>query len=46
VIQEVITLIVFVIFIKVFFKTINLNMNHLYAAICLVLAVYFVFRKQ
>jgi uncharacterized protein (DUF486 family) len=46
VIQEVITLIVFVVFIKVFFKTINLNINHLYAARCLVLAVYFVFRKQ
>lgn len=45
VIQEVITLVVFVIFAKIAFKTMDLNMNHLYAAICLVLAVYFVFKK-
>jgi len=45
VIQEVITLIVFVIFAVVVFKNIKLGINHLYAAICLVLAVYFVFRK-
>ena len=45
VIQEVITLIVFVIFARFAFKSINLSMNHLYAAICLVLAVYFVFKK-
>lgn len=45
VIQEVITLIVFVIFAVVVFKNIKLSINHLYAAICLILAVYFVFKK-
>ena len=45
VIQEVITLVIFVIFARLFFKTMELNINHLYAAICLVLAVYFVFKK-
>lgn len=45
VIQEVITLIVFVLFARFAFKNIHLSMNHLYAAICLVMAVYFVFRK-
>lgn len=45
VIQEVITLVVFVIFAVVAFKNIKLSMNHLYACICLVLAVYFVFKK-
>ncbi|MDR2205951.1 MAG: DMT family protein [Flavobacteriaceae bacterium] len=46
VIQEVITLAVFVVFARFAFKTIDLNINHLYAAICLVLAVYFVFKKN
>ena len=45
VIQEVITLIIFVVFASIFFKTMELNRNHLYAAVCLVLAVYFVFKK-
>ncbi len=45
IIQEVITLIMFVIFAKFAFKNINLSINHLYAAICLVLAVYFIFKK-
>lgn len=45
VIQEVITLVVFVIFAVVAFKNIKLNINHFYAALCLILAVYFVFRK-
>ncbi len=45
VIQEVITLIVFVLFARFAFKNIELTINHLYAAICLVLAVYFVFKK-
>lgn len=45
VIQEVITLIVFVIFARLVFKNITLGLNHLYAAVCLVMAVYFVFRK-
>lgn len=43
--QEVITLVVFVVFARLAFKTIELNMNHLYAAICLVMSVYFVFKK-
>lgn len=45
VIQEVITLIVFVIFARFAFKNTDLNYNHLLAAICLVMAVFFVFRK-
>jgi len=45
VIQEAITLVVFVLFAKLFFKTMELNVNHIYAAICLILAVYFVFKK-
>ncbi len=45
VIQEVITLIVFVIFVLFVFKNIKLSMNHLYACVCLVMAVYFVFKK-
>lgn len=45
VIQEVITLVVFVIFAVLFFKNVKLGMNHLYAAVCLIMAVYFVFKK-
>jgi len=45
VIQEVVTLTVFVVFARFAFKNIQLSVNHLYAAICLVMAVYFVFRK-
>ena len=45
VIQEVSTLVVFVIFARLAFRTMELNINHFYAAVCLVLAVYFVFRK-
>lgn len=45
VIQEVITLIVFVIFARLAFRSMEMNVNHLYAAVCLVLAVYFVFKK-
>lgn len=45
VIQEVITLIVFALFMLFVFKTETLKWNHLYASICLVLAVYFMFRK-
>lgn len=42
VIQEVITLTVFVVFSMVAFHT-ELHWNHLLAALCLILAVYFVF---
>ncbi|MBS5626159.1 MAG: DMT family protein [Porphyromonadaceae bacterium] len=45
VIQEVITLIIFAIFTMVFFQGETLKWNHLAAAVCLVLAVYFVFLK-
>ena len=45
VIQEVITLLVFTIFSLVFFKTESFRLNHLAGFICLVLAVYFVFKK-
>lgn len=45
VIQEVITLIVFSLFTFLFFKSETLKWNHFAAFICLVLAVYFVFKK-
>jgi uncharacterized protein (DUF486 family) len=45
VIQEVITLIVFVVFSLVFFKNETFRTNHLIAFVFLVLAVYFVFKK-
>lgn len=45
VIQEVITLVVFVIFSLIFFKNETLRLNHLIGFVFLVLAVYFVFKK-
>lgn len=45
VIQEVITLSVFVIFSLVVFKTESFRMNHLIGFVFLVLAVYFIFKK-
>lgn len=45
VIQEVITLVVFVVFSLVFFKNETLRLNHLIGFVFLVLAVYFVFKK-
>ena len=45
VLQEVITLVVFAVFTLVFFKTETLRPNHAIAAVFLVLAVYFLFRK-
>ncbi len=45
VLQEVITLIVFVVFTLLFFKTETLKWNHFAAACCLVGAVYFVFKN-
>jgi uncharacterized protein len=44
VIQEVITLIIFVLFARVFFSGETLNYNHAVAALLLVGAVYFAFR--
>ncbi len=45
VIQEVLTLLVFMVFTLVFFKTETFKWNHLLGFVFLVLAVYFVFRK-
>lgn len=45
VIQEVITLLVFAVFTLLMFKTESLRYNHLLAFVCLILAVYFVFKK-
>ena len=45
VIQEVITLVVFVGFSLIFFKNEALRMNHLIGFVFLILAVYFVFKK-
>lgn len=45
VIQEVVTLIVFTIFSLVLFKTETFRLNHLAGFICLVLAVFFIFKK-
>ncbi|WP_367391281.1 DMT family protein [Lewinella sp. LCG006] len=45
VIQEVITLIVFAIFTLLVFKTETFRVNHLISFVCLILAVYFMFKK-
>ena len=45
VIQEVITLTVFVIFSLIFFKNETFRINHLIGFVFLVLAVYFIFKK-
>jgi uncharacterized protein (DUF486 family) len=45
VIQEVITLTVFVIFSIIFFKNETFRLNHLIGFIFLILAVYFIFKK-
>jgi uncharacterized protein (DUF486 family) len=45
VIQEVITLVVFVIFSLLFFKTETFRWNHFIGFVFLVLAVYFIFKK-
>lgn len=45
VIQEVITLIVFVVFALVFFKNESFRWNHFVGFVFLVLAVYFIFKK-
>ena len=45
VIQEVITLVVFLIFSILFFKTEAIRPNHLIGLVFLVLAVYFIFKK-
>lgn len=45
VIQEVITLVVFVVFSLVFFKSETFRVNHLIGFVFLVLAVYFIFKR-
>jgi uncharacterized protein (DUF486 family) len=45
VLQEVITLIVFMIFTLVFFKNESLKINHIIGFFFLILAVYFIFKK-
>lgn len=45
VLQEVITLVIFVLFTTLFFKNEPLRFNHLIGGIFLVLAVYFIFKK-
>lgn len=45
VLQEVITLVVFVLFSTLLFKNESLRMNHLIGFVFLVLAVYFIFKK-
>lgn len=45
VIQEVLTLIVFTLFALFFFKNETLKWNHLAAFACLILSVYFIFKK-
>ena len=45
VIQEVITLMVFLIFSLLFFKNESFKWNHFAGMICLVMAVYFIFKK-
>ncbi|MBM3178162.1 MAG: DMT family protein [Bacteroidetes bacterium] len=45
VIQEVITLTVFVLFSTVFFKNETLRLNHLIGFVFLILAVFFIFKK-
>lgn len=45
VIQEVITLLVFMLFTLVFFKTETFKLNHFIGFIFLILAVYFIFKK-
>lgn len=45
VMQEVISLSVFTLFVLVFMKSDTLRWNHMAGFVCLVLAVYFIFRK-
>lgn len=45
VIQEVVTLLVFILFSVVFFKNENFRLNHLIGFVFLILSVYFIFKK-
>jgi len=46
IIQEVITLLVFVVFSMIFFKTETFKLTHFIGMIFLILAVYFIFKKN
>jgi uncharacterized protein (DUF486 family) len=45
IIQEVITLLVFTVFALIFFKSESFRWTHIAAFVCMILAVYFVFKK-
>jgi uncharacterized protein len=45
IIQEVITLLVFTVFALVFFRSETFRWNYLAAFVCMILAVYFIFKK-
>jgi len=45
VIQEIITLVVFVVFTQLVFKSETFRWNHLMGFLCLIMAVYFIFKK-
>ena len=45
IIQEVITLVIFILFSLICFKGVSFQWNHAAACVCLILAVYFVFMK-
>ena len=45
IIQEVVSLTVFTVFALTFFKTETFRWNHLMAFVCMVMAVYFIFKK-
>jgi uncharacterized protein (DUF486 family) len=45
IIQEIITLIVFTVFSLLFFKGEQMRWNHIVAFLCMILAVYFMFKK-
>lgn len=45
VMQEVITLTIFTIFTLLFFKTETLKVNHIIGFLCLIMAVFFIFKK-
>ena len=45
IIQEVITLTIFLVFTLIFFKGEHIKWNHLMAFVCMIFAVYFMFKK-
>ena len=45
VLQEIITLLVFALITLIVFKTETFRVNHIYAFVCIIMAVYFMFKK-